>query len=211
MAIAVLPSKLREIEPLREKYRKEMNCQIIHDSIHGRPGWTRELALHLDDSAIGYGSVAVAGPWRDNPALYEFFIEPEQRMRTFEAFTSLLQTCGANIIETQSNARLLPVMLQVFAHNLRTESILFEDAFLTSFCPPGAGFRPATETDAAVLRDLLAIVCGLITTRAGLRLPSMARSAVAPVGCCWQGQSGHDCPEKPTGLEALLLVTQPSA
>ena len=154
MAIAVLPSKLREIEPLREKYRKEMNCQIIHDSIHGRPGWTREFVLHLDDSAIGYGSVAAAGPWRENPALYEFFIEPEHRMRTFEAFTSLLQTCGANIIETQSNARLLPVMLQVFAHNLRTESILFEDAFLTSFCPPGAGFRPATAADAAVLRDL---------------------------------------------------------
>ena len=154
MAIAVRASELCEIEPLRERYRKEMNCQIIHDSIHGRAGWTREFTLHVEDgAAIGYGSVAVAGPWRNNPAVYEFFVEPEHRMRTFEAFTSL-QLCGARIIETQSNARLLPVMLHVFARNLRTESILFEDAFQTSLCPRGAGFRAATASDAAVLRGL---------------------------------------------------------
>ncbi len=155
MAIAARASDLREIEPLREKYRKEMNCQIIHDSIHGRAGWTREFVLHLNDGpVVGYGSVAVAGPWRDNPAVYEFFVEPEHRMRTFEAFTSLLELCGAKIIETQSNARLLAVMLHIFARNLRTESILFEDGFQTSFYPEGAGFRAATSSDAAVLRRL---------------------------------------------------------
>ncbi|HTA41069.1 MAG TPA: hypothetical protein VK789_01405 [Bryobacteraceae bacterium] len=59
-----------------------MNCQIIHDSIHGRAGWTREFAIQLDDGTlIRCGSVAVAGPWLDNPALYEFFVEPEYRMR----------------------------------------------------------------------------------------------------------------------------------
>lgn len=47
MAIAVRASEFREIETLREKYRREMNCQIIHDSIHGRPGWTREFTFHL--------------------------------------------------------------------------------------------------------------------------------------------------------------------
>lgn len=83
MAITVRVSELREIVPLREKYRKEMDCQIIHDSIHARAGWTREFALHMHDGGvIGYGSVAVAGPWRDNPALYEFFVEPEHRIRT---------------------------------------------------------------------------------------------------------------------------------
>ncbi len=155
MAIAVRASELREIEPLREKYREEMNCQIIHDSIHGRPGWTREFALHMDDgAAIGYGSVAIAGPWRDSPALYEFFVEPEHRTRTFEAFTSLLEVCGAKIIETQSNAPVLPVMVHVFGHNLRTESILFEDGVQTSFQRQGASFRAATASDAAVLRQL---------------------------------------------------------
>jgi GNAT superfamily N-acetyltransferase len=155
MAITVRASELREIVPLREKYRKEMDCQIIHDSIHARGGWTREFVLRMDDGGvIGYGSVAVAGPWHDNPALYEFFVEPEHRMRAFEAFTSLLQSCGAKTIETQSNARLLSVMLHVFARNLRTEAILFEDGFQTSFRPQGAGFRAVTASDSTVLRRL---------------------------------------------------------
>lgn len=32
-----------------------MNCQIIHDSIHVRPGWTMEHALDLSRAAVGYG------------------------------------------------------------------------------------------------------------------------------------------------------------
>jgi GNAT superfamily N-acetyltransferase len=154
--ITARPTELPEIQPLREKYRQEMNCQIIHDSIHGRPGWTREFALHLDDGGpiIGYGSVAVAGPWRDTPALYEFFVDADHRTRTFDAFTALLPRCGAKIIETQSNERLLPVMMHVFARNIRTESILFEDGFQTSLQPPDAAFRAATPADAADLRRL---------------------------------------------------------
>lgn len=155
MAIVVRAAELHELESLREKYRKEMDCQIIHDSIHEREGWTREFALHADDGAlIGYGSVAVAGPWSNTPALYEFFLEPEHRMHTFEAFTSLMQCCGAVIIETQSNDHLLTVMLHVFAGNLRTESILFEDGVQTSWSPQGASFRAAVPSDSSVLRNL---------------------------------------------------------
>src|ERR1700730_12987486 len=81
MAITARVSQLSEIAPLREQYRQEMNCQIIHDSIHGRPGWTREYALALDGATIGYGSLAVNGPWRDRHALYEFYVQREHRMR----------------------------------------------------------------------------------------------------------------------------------
>lgn len=155
MTIAARAAELREIEQMRETYREEMNCQIIHDSIHRRVGWTREFSLHGDDGApVGYGSVAVAGPWRESPAIYEFFVEPQHRMWTFQAFTSLLEVCGAKIIETQSNALLLPVMLHVFARNVRTESILFEDGFQTLLCPRGAAFRAAEAADAAELRRL---------------------------------------------------------
>lgn len=94
------------------------------------------------------------GPWREKPALYEFYIEPEYRMRTFEAFTSLLPVCGAKVIETQSNDHLLTVMLHVFAQNARAESILFEDGFQTSLCPRGAGFRAVTASDSGVLERL---------------------------------------------------------
>jgi GNAT superfamily N-acetyltransferase len=75
-------------------------------------------------------------------------------MRTFEAFTSLLQVCGAKIIETQSNDRVLTAMLHVFASSVRAEAILFEDCFQTSLCPQGAGFRTATVSDEDVLKRL---------------------------------------------------------
>jgi GNAT superfamily N-acetyltransferase len=153
MAIAARISQLSEIAPLREQYREEMNCQIIHDSIHGRPGWTREYALELDGVAAGYGSVAVAGPWHDKPALYEFYVQRKHRMRMFDLFASLLAVCGAKIIETQSNARMLMAMLHTLARNVRTESILFEDAFQTLYAPAGAGFRMTTAEDSEALRQ----------------------------------------------------------
>ncbi|MDQ2775009.1 MAG: hypothetical protein M3Y57_08845 [Acidobacteriota bacterium] len=59
MAVDIRVTRLGEIASLREQYRKEMNCQIIYDSIHGRAGWTREYALELDGTPVGYGSVAV--------------------------------------------------------------------------------------------------------------------------------------------------------
>jgi len=152
MSSAWLVSQPDEIAPLREQYRQEMNCQIIHDSIHGRPGWTREYALALDGATVGYGSLAVDGPWHDRHALYEFYLQREHRMRTFDVFASLLAVCGAKIIETQSNDRMLTVMLHTFARNLRAESILFEDVFQTSYAPVGAEFRAATADDTEALQ-----------------------------------------------------------
>jgi len=153
MAVTARASQLTEIAPLREQYREEMNCQVIHDSIHFRPGWTREYALELDGALVAYGSVAVDGPWRDTPALYEFFVQREHRMRIFDLFASLLPACGARRIETQTNARMLTVMLHTFARNIRAEAIVFEDAFQTSHGPAGAGFRGTTPEDAQTLKQ----------------------------------------------------------
>jgi GNAT superfamily N-acetyltransferase len=153
MAIDSRITQLEEIVPFREHYRKEMNCQIIHDSIHSRAGWTQEYALVLDGTLVGYGSVAVDGPWREQPALYEFYVLPEHRMRMFDLFASLSVLCGAEVIEAQSNDRTLTVMLHTFARNLRAESILFEDAFKTLHEPLGAEFRAKTASDTEALRQ----------------------------------------------------------
>src|SRR5215472_1369083 len=107
MVIAARIAQLTEIAPLRESYREELKCQIIHDSIHERSGWTREYALELNGINVGYGSVAVAGPWRETQALYEFYVHPAYRMYTFDLFAGLLAVCGARIIETQTNDRML--------------------------------------------------------------------------------------------------------
>jgi len=124
MAIVARICQLIHIASLRESYREEMKCQIIHDSIHIRSGWTREYALELDGTDVGYGSVAIAGPWCESHALYEFYVQPAHRMRTFDLFASLLTVCGAQIIETQTNDQMLTTMLHTFTTNVR--ALLFD-------------------------------------------------------------------------------------
>jgi GNAT superfamily N-acetyltransferase len=147
MELSVEAVALSRIMPLREQYRAEMNCQIIHDSIHSRPGWSLEYLLTLGDSAVGYGSVAISGPWKEKPTIYEFYVSPRYRTRVIDAFLALMQPTGAIAIETQSNDRLLTVMLHTFGKEVKCESILFEDKLRTACSPEGALFRPATAAD----------------------------------------------------------------
>jgi GNAT superfamily N-acetyltransferase len=139
--------ELREIEPMRDMYRHEMQCQIIHDSIHARPGWSQEYLITDGDSKVGYGSVVVAGPWKAKPTVYEYFVLPQHRRRVFDFFLALLAACGTNEIETQSNDVLLTAMLHTFAPAVTSEAILFHDRLTTSHAPPDALFRRATPND----------------------------------------------------------------
>lgn len=154
MPISVRVCDLNEIADLRERYREEMDCQIIHDSIHARSGWTIEHALDLDGVTAGYGSVAIGGPWTASHALYEFYVIRDYRQRIFDLFAALIATCSATIIETQTNAPILPVMLHTFAQNVRAESVLFQDLFETRLAPEGSDFRAATTEDAERLSTL---------------------------------------------------------
>lgn len=134
-------------------YRREMACQIIHDSIHGRPGWTREFFLFSGETPVGYGSVAIAGPWKDKPTLYEFYVTPPHRLQVFALFEILLAESGVVAIETQSNDPFLTTMLHAFAQNVASESILFEDGFTTTHAAAQAIFRRATPDDAAQIEQ----------------------------------------------------------
>ena len=80
-----------------------MSCQIIHDSIHSRPGWSNEYLLIDDGTKVGYGSIAVGGPWHEKPTVYEFFVLTQYRSRVFDLFEGLLTSSQATMIETQSN------------------------------------------------------------------------------------------------------------
>jgi GNAT superfamily N-acetyltransferase len=131
----------------RELYRAEMACQIVHDSIHIRRGWTQEYALALDGNDVGYGSVAVAGPWSGKPTLYEFYVVRGHRVRLFDLFEVLIQASRAQAIEVQSNDQLATVMLHTFATDVRTEAIVFEDRVRTEHAPPGARFRRARQEE----------------------------------------------------------------
>ena len=138
----------------RDLYRQEMNCQIIHDSIHAREGWTREFLLRLGPTPVGYGSLAVGGPWRARPTLYEFHVTPPARGRLFDFFEALLAASGAVAIETQSNDPSLGVLIHVFARNVTSESILFHDRLTTHHTPPqNAVLRRTTPGDAARIAE----------------------------------------------------------
>jgi len=156
MSIAVATTSLARIRHWREMYRAEMSCQIIHDSIHERPGWTEEHVVSVAGTAVGYGSVAVAGPWQGTPTAYEFYVVPEHRLQLFDLFRVFLQESGAVSIEVQSNDVLATTMLHTFAENATSEAVLFHDRVTTSHHPAGATFRQPTAREAPdVPRDQL--------------------------------------------------------
>src|SRR5437879_11964839 len=123
MNLSAQAASVEQIAPWRDLYRHEMNCQIVHDSIHSRPGWTSEYFLSAGSVPVGYGSIAVAGPWKGKPTIYEFYVLPQYRSRLFDLFSALLMASPAVMIETQSNDPLLTVMLHTFVQNVVSESI----------------------------------------------------------------------------------------
>lgn len=147
MQISASTAPVEEILPWRDLYRQEMNCQIIHDSLHFRKGWTQSYLLRIGEVVAGYGAAAVGGPWTGKPALFEFYVARPFRSRLFDLFSALLKASGVGKIEVQSNDRMLTVMLQTFAPRATSESILFQDEITTAHRPAGAIFRRATAED----------------------------------------------------------------
>lgn len=137
-----------DILPWREHYRQEMNCQIIHDSLHARSGWTKSYRLAIDQQPVGYGAVAVGGPWRGRPTVFECFVARSARVRLFELFAALLDRSGAVRIDAQSNDPILSPLTHIFARAVRVEKLLFRDEQTTSARLPEATFRAAQPADA---------------------------------------------------------------
>lgn len=153
MRATATPTSASAVLPLRVCYRREMNCQIVHDSIHRRNGWTTTYALHLDGSSAGFGSVAISGPWTGKPTIFEFYVLPANRGRAFHLFEALLDTSGARLMEIQSNDLLLAVMLHTYARDICSESIVFHDGITTMLSANGAILHqvtPDAETHAAI-------------------------------------------------------------
>ena len=146
--ISAYPTTGQEILPWRDLYRQEMDCQIIHDSLHRRDGWTQPYRLRIAEVVVGYGALAIGGPWQGTPALFEFYVVPPHRDRSFDLFTALLAAARPATIETQSNDPFLTPMLHSFAESVVTESILFQDQRTTAHSSHGAEFRRATPQDA---------------------------------------------------------------
>ena len=135
------------ILPLRARYRQEMNCQIVHDSIHTREGWSLTYALSLASVVVGFGSVAIAGPWKDKPTIFEFYVLPVHRHRALDLFEAFVAACGARLMEIQSNDALLAVMLHTYARDIWSEKIVFADGFTTAHRANGAVLQQVTSDE----------------------------------------------------------------
>jgi RimJ/RimL family protein N-acetyltransferase len=151
MNIECAVTNLPAIAHLRDIYRHEMHCQIIHDSLHVRPGWTTPYLLKVDGAAVGYGAVAHAGPWTDRPTIFEFFVLPAQRHRVFRLFHEFVSVSGTRSVETQTNGTVLGLLVQSFCPSVVAEAILYEDGFSPPIHVPGASVRPATPSDAGTV------------------------------------------------------------
>jgi GNAT superfamily N-acetyltransferase len=147
MGFLAKPVSVEEISLWRDLYRQEMNCQIVHDSMHSRPGWTQPYLIETGGRIAGYGSILTGGPWIGSRTVFEFYVTPEHRSRVFDSFSSLLVASGATAIKAQTNDALLSVLLHLWAHSITSEKIVFEDKLTTAHSLDGVILRRRGETD----------------------------------------------------------------
>ena len=145
MAIDISPVPLDDVLSLRDLYRREMNCQIIHDSLPGR-GFGDLFLIRSDGRVAGYGFVM---GYRGEPKdmIREFFILPAYRSAALPIFRQLIAVSHATRIMAQTNDVLLTLLLYDCATEIASDTILFHDALTTHLDIPGVSFRPVTEAD----------------------------------------------------------------
>ena len=149
MRANAIPTTAAAVLPLRVHYRDELHCQLVHDSIHRRAGWTTTYALRLGDVDAGFGTVAIGGPWTGKPTIIEFHVLPAYRHHAFALFECLLEGSGARLMEIQSNDALLAVMLHTYARDIWSEKIVFEDGVTTTLMAKDARLVQLTPDDEA--------------------------------------------------------------
>lgn len=145
MKIDVSLVLLEAILNLRDLYRQEMNCQIVHDSLHER-GFTDSYLLRVNGQVAGYGCVT-GGKATRKGVIKEFYVLPVHRAVALPLFRRFAAASQARRVEAQTNDILLTLMLFDCAGRIKSETILFHDAFTTRLSVPGITFRRVAEAD----------------------------------------------------------------
>jgi GNAT superfamily N-acetyltransferase len=145
MSVDVSLVTLEAVQGLRELYRQEMNCQIVHDSLHAR-FFTDIYLIRENDRVAGYGCV-MSGESESRDLIKEFYVLPVHRARALPLFRRFATATGARTIEAQTNDRLLSLMLFDCAAEFKSETILFHDVITTNLRLPSVRFRKVSEAD----------------------------------------------------------------
>ena len=153
MNISATHSTNEAVLPLRARYREESRHQIVHDSIHSRPGWTKTYLLEIDNVPVGFGTIAISGPWTGKPTIYEFYVRPESGAHAFALFDAFLAACGARLFEVQTSDVLLTVMVHTFGKIYETEKIVFRDLITTSLPSQGTVLK-ARDSDSDIRKRM---------------------------------------------------------
>jgi len=176
MSISAVAATVQDILLWRDLYRQEMNCQIIHDSLHSRPGWTEPYLLQAGETSVGYGSVAISGPWKEQHSLFEFYVLPAHRGQICDLFATLLGFTQVKRMEIQSNDPLITPLFHLYGRNVVSEAMLFHDRLTTSLEVPGAEVRRVRPADREQVKarqldadaDWLATVDGEVAATGGI-------------------------------------------
>jgi hypothetical protein len=121
MDIQVRQAEYEEIESLRELYRQEANCEIIHDSALRRKIADSYL-IQVNGRVAGY-----AGVWNtyDPGRLMEYYLLPHWRAEALPVFRQVLDVTAATHVEAQTNIPLMLLMLYDFATGIKRETVIF--------------------------------------------------------------------------------------
>jgi GNAT superfamily N-acetyltransferase len=145
VSIDVTPVPLEDVLPLRELYRREMNCQIVHDSLPRR-GFGDLFLLRSDGRLAGYGFVmGYQGEPKD--MIREFYVLPAYRGSALPLFRRLIEVSRARRIVAQTNDALLTLMLYDCAGEITSDTVVFADALTTSLAVTGAILREVADAD----------------------------------------------------------------
>ena len=147
MQITTALASNEDVLPLRVRYRAEANGQMTKDSIHQRPGWTKSFLLLINGFVSGFGSIAIAGPWKDKQTAFEFYVLPEKRGHAFALFEAFLAASAPQFLEVQSSDTLLTVMLHTYGREIVSESIVFRDQLATTLPGNGATLERVTSVE----------------------------------------------------------------
>jgi GNAT superfamily N-acetyltransferase len=143
MNIEVQRVEYADIERLRDAYRREANCQIVHDSILRR-GMADPWLILVDGAVGGYGGVwNTIHPGR----VMEFHTLPRWRASALPMFREFIAASGATEVEAQTNMPLMLLMLYDVATDIAVENYLFHDGCTTQLPNPGGEFRATREEE----------------------------------------------------------------
>lgn len=140
MKIKATKVPLEKIQKFRSLFLQANNMQIRYDACHKR-NWIDSWLLTLDGVEVGYGSVKGKDRLADRDAIFEFYVLPTWLNKAHFLFTHLLEVSKVQYLECQTNDFLMSSMMYEFARNISSDTILFEDHFVTNFKQPEIIFR----------------------------------------------------------------------